>query len=187
MTDPLSHLNRYSTPAKALSEPAPDDAELKKILKTAMTAPDHGRIRPYRFISIRGEARNRLSDVFGRAVQKRNPDVEPEYLNKQKDKPLRSPLIVVVVANLIDSPKIPKIEQMLCAGAAAQNILLASNALGYGSIWLTGDNAYDDLVKAELGVQQNEEIIGFIYLGTPDFDIPPRAIPRIENYLSNWE
>jgi nitroreductase len=187
MNDSLTHLNRYSTPAKALTDPAPDKAQLKQILKIAMTAPDHGRLHPYRFISIRGEGRNRLSDLFGRAVQLRNPQVEAEYLKKQKDKPLRSPLIVVVIANLIESPKIPEIEQMLSAGAAAHNILLASKALGFGSVWLTGDNAYDDLVRGELEVAVNEKIIGFIYLGTPQFDIPPRPVPRIDNYLTSWE
>ena len=187
MTDSLTFLNRHSTPAKALIDPAPDEAQLKQILKIAMTAPDHGRLHPYRFISIRGEGRNRLSDLFGRAVQQRNPQVEAKYLKKQKDKPLRSPLIIVVVANLIESPKIPEIEQMLSAGAAAHNILLASNALGFGSVWLTGDNAYDDLVRSELGVAANEKIIGFIYLGTPQLDIPPRPVPRVDNFLSSWE
>ena len=187
MTDSLALLNRHSTPAKALTDPAPDEAQLKQILKIAMTAPDHGRLHPYRFISIRGEGRNRLSDLFGRAVQQRNPQVEAEYLKKQKDKPLRSPLIVVVVASLIESPKIPEIEQMLSAGAAAHNILLASNALGFGSVWLTGDNAYDELVRSELEITANEKIIGFIYLGTPRLDIPPRPVPRIDNFLSSWE
>jgi len=187
MNDSLIHLNRYSTPAKALGDPAPDDAQLKKILEAAMRAPDHGRLHPYRFISIRGDGRSRLSDLFGRAVQRRDPNVEPAYLKKQQDKPLRSPLIVVVVASLIESPKIPQIEQMLSAGAAAHNILLASNALGFGSIWLTGDNAYDDLVRGELGISKNEKIIGFIYLGTPTLVIPPRPLPPVENYLSAWE
>ena len=77
--------------------------------------------------------------------------------------------------------------QMLSAGAAAHNILLASNSLGFGSVWLTGDNAYDDLVRGELEVATNEKIIGFIYLGTPQFDIPPRPVPRIDNFLSSWE
>ena len=152
-----------------------------------MRAPDHGRLHPYRFISIRGEARYKLSDLFGRAVRRRDPDVEPDYVKKQQDKPLRSPLIVVVVACLIDSPKIPHVEQMLSAGAAAHTILLASNALGFGSIWLTGDNAYDDLVRSELGISDNEKIIGFIYLGTPTLDMPLRPLPRVDNYLSVWE
>ena len=187
MTDSLKHLNRFSTPARALTEPAPDETQLQQILEVALSAPDHGRLRPYRFITIRGDARHKLSEIFGRAILQREPEVEVDYLQKQKDKPLRSPLIVVVVASLIESPKIPEIEQLLSAGAAAHNILLASNALGFGSIWLTGANAYDDFVCNELGLDENERIIGFVYLGTPQLDIPPRELPPVSDYLSNWE
>jgi len=187
MNDSLKLLERHSTPAKALVEPAPDDKQLRMILKTALSAPDHGRLHPYRFISIRGDARQRLSEVFGKAVQQREPDVEPAYLAKQKEKPLRSPLILVVVASLIESPKIPEIEQMLAAGAAAHNVLLAANALGFGSVWLTGANAYDDYVRGELGIADNERIVGFVYLGTPAIDIPPRPIPEVSTHLTSWE
>jgi nitroreductase len=159
MNAALKHLNRFSTPAKALNDPAPDDAQLAEILQVAMSAPDHGRL----------------------------PDVDAAYLAKQREKPLRSPLIVVVVASLVESEKIPEIEQMLSAGAAAHNVLLASNALGYGSIWLTGANAYDDYVRSKLGLAENERIVGFIFLGTPQLDIPPRKLPPVEDYLSNWE
>jgi nitroreductase len=187
MNASLKHLNRFSTPAKALTGPAPDDAQLQQILKVALNAPDHGRLHPYRFITIRGDARHKLSELFGRATQLREPDVDAAYLQKQKDKPLRSPLIVVAVANPIESPKIPQIEQMLSAGAAAHNILLASNALGFGSIWLTGANAYDPVVRAELGIADSEHIIGFVYIGTPELQIPPRELPKVDDYLSNWE
>jgi len=187
MNDSLKLLERHSTPAKALVEPAPDDKQLRMILKTALSAPDHGRLHPYRFISIRGDARQRLSEVFGKAVQQREPDVEPAYLAKQKEKPLRSPLILVVVASLIESPKIPEIEQMMAAGAAAHNVLLAANALGFGSVWLTGANAYDDYVRGELGIADNERIVGFVYLGTPAIDIPPRPIPEVSTHLTSWE
>ncbi len=187
MNDALKLLDRQSTPAKALVDPAPDDKQLRQILKTALSAPDHGRLHPYRFISIRGEARYRLSEIFGKATQQRDPDVEPAYIEKQKDKPLRSPLIVVVVASPIESPKIPEIEQILSAGAAAHNILLAANALGFGSIWLTGANAYDDYVCSELGLDKEEKIVGFIYIGTPTVDFPPRPIPEVSTHHKTWE
>ncbi len=187
MNDSLKLLERHSTPARALVEPAPDDRQLRLILKTALSAPDHGRLHPYRFISIRGDARRKLSEVFAKATQQREPDADPIYLEKQKEKPLHSPLIVVVVASLIESPKVPEIEQMLSAGAAALNVLLAANALGFGSIWLTGANAYDEHVRIRLGIAENERIIGFIYLGTPTIDIPPRPIPEVSAHLTSWE
>ncbi|MFT5400224.1 MAG: nitroreductase [Gammaproteobacteria bacterium] len=182
----LDLLWRSSTPAKFLYDPAPDDKQLAQVLTLAMRAPDHGRIRPYRFITIRGDARYKLSEVFGDAVKQRNPEVSAVYLKKQMDKPLRSPLIVVVVASVIESPKIPKIEQILCAGAAAHGILLASNALGFGSVWLTGDNAYDPVVFAALGLADNEEIIGFIYLGSEISKMPERPPANLADHLSDW-
>ncbi len=187
MNAALKHLNRYSTPARVLTEPAPDDEQLDQILQVAMSAPDHGRLYPYRFISIRGDARYRLSEIFVQATMRREPDTDTAYLAKQREKPLRSPLIVVVVASLVESEKIPEIEQMLSAGAAAHNILLASNALGFGSVWLTGANAYDPYVCAELGLGDNERIVGFIHLGTPSLDIPPRELPPITDFLTHWE
>ena len=187
MNDSLKLLERHSTPAKALTEPAPDDRQLRMILKTALGSPDPGRLHPYRFISIRGDARHKLSEIFGKATLQREPDVDPAYLAKQKDKPLRSPLIVVVVASPIESPKIPEIEQILSAGAAAHNVLLAANALGFGSIWLTGANAYDDYVRGELGIDESEHIVAFIYIGTPTLELPPRPIPEVSTHLTRWE
>lgn len=186
MNQQLQLLKRRSTPAKVLTEPAPDDTQLQQILEFALYAPDHGRLNPYRFIIIRGEARYKLSRVFGEAVKRRDPDVSDDYLKKQMDKPLRSPLIVVVVASPIESPKIPRIEQILSAGSAAHAILLASNAFGYGSIWLTGDNAYDDYVKNALAVSDQEEIVGFIYLGTEALSIPAPDKPQIDVKISQW-
>ncbi len=183
----LQLLNRHSTPAKALIDPAPDDEQLKQILKIAMSAPDHGSIQPYRFITIRDGARYELSEVFGQAVSKRDPNASDAYVKKQKDKPLRSPLIVVVVACLIESEKIPQIEQMLSAGAAAHNILLASNAMGFGSIWLTGDNAYDSSVFEALGLAANEKIIGFIYLGTEKIKIPRQQEADPDDKMFEWK
>ena len=187
MNHQLQLLERHSTPAKNLAEPAPDNAQLRQIFGLAMHAPDHGRLSPYRFISIRGEARHALAEVFAAAVRKRDPEVTQAYLKKQKHKPLRSPLIVVVVACLIDNPKIPEIEQMLSAGAAAHGILLASKGMGFGSIWLTGDNAYDSSVCASLGLDLNEKIVGFIYLGTETSAIPHFPKPDLDGKVTDWK
>ena len=162
--NPLQFLDRVSTPANMLIEPAPNDEQLAQIFKAAMNAPDHKRLKPYRFITIRGEARQALSEVFINAVKIRKPDVDAAYLEKQGQKPLRSPLIVVLVASLQDDPKVPEIEQMLCTGAVANNMILASNALGFGSIWLTGYNTYDSNVCRPLCLAASERIIGFIYM-----------------------
>jgi nitroreductase len=186
MINPLQFLDRVSTPANMLVEPAPNDEQLAQILRAAMNAPDHKHLRPYRFITIRGDARQALSEVFGNAVTIREPDISDEKLNKQRQKPLRSPLIVVVVACLQDEPKVPEIEQFLCAGAVANNMLLATNALGFGSIWLTGANAFDDNVCKPLGLADSEKIIGFIYMGTPKLKMPDRGVHDLCDKISDW-
>jgi nitroreductase len=166
-TQKLSFLNdQKSVPAKQLHEPAPTSGELDAILQAAMSAPDHGSLTPYRFLIISGHERERLAEVFAEAAHKRGLD--EAAVQKQRAKPMRSPLIVTVIATIQQCPGIPEIEQMLCAGAATQHIQLACRALGYGSIWLTGDNSYDLHVYQSLGLDINERIIGFIYIGTPE-------------------
>lgn len=164
-TEELSFLsNHQSIPASELVEPAPDQHQLEIILQAAMSAPDHGNMRPFRFLIIQGEARTELSKVFEDAARNRNLD--DAAILKQKSKPLRSPMIIGVVASLTQSPIIPEIEQLLCAGCAAQHIQLACSQLGFGSIWLTGDNCYDQSVYQALGLQLNERMVGFIYVGS---------------------
>jgi len=165
----LDNLNtRSSIPAKLLLDPAPNEAELKHILQAAMSVPDHGGLQPFRFITIQGEARKQLATVFEQAIKQRDPNAGEAYFKKQYQKPLRSPLIIVVVCRITDNSKIPTIEQQLSAGCAAQNIMQATHALGFGACWLTGDNAYDTYVKESLGLEFNEQITGFIYVGSLD-------------------
>jgi nitroreductase len=182
----LSNLTQHlSVPAKELVEPAPDAEELELILQNAMSAPDHGEMRPFRFLIIEGDARHELAAVFEQAALARGLDAAS--VAKQKDKPLRSPLIVTVIATLTSTPKIPEIEQMLSAGCAAQHIQIACRQAGYGSIWLTGDNAYDLQVHEALGLDLNERIIGFIYIGTPAAPPQPRQRVDAATVTSRWQ
>jgi nitroreductase len=161
----LSFLTDHcSIPAADLVEPAPNAQQLEAILQTAMSAPDHGALTPFRFLVIESEARESLSAVFADAAAKRQLD--PAGIAKQRAKPLRAPMIICVVAKLTESPKIPEIEQILSAGCAAQHIQLACRQMGFGSIWLTGDNCYDQLVYQALGLEFNERLVGFIYVGS---------------------
>ena len=186
--DELSFLTEhYSVPAKQLDEPAPSKAELEQILQAAMSAPDHGGLAPFRFLTIQGEARHQLAEVFGNATLGRDPDVDPAYLQKQRSKPLRSPLIIVVIAKIEQNPQIPEIEQILSAGAAVQHIQLACRALDYGSIWLTGDNCYDLNVHQALGLDIAERIIGFIYVGTPKPPLEAKPRRQAAQIMSSWE
>jgi nitroreductase len=151
----------------ALSEPAPDDATLATLFKAATRAPDHGRLKPWRFVIIRGHAREKLGAVLADAAHRREPSAPPEVIAREHAKPLRAPLIVIVAAKLMQSRKVPAMEQVVAAGAAAQNLLLAAHALGFGGMWKTGEPAYDDTVKHALGFGPEDMIVGFLYLGTP--------------------
>lgn len=170
----------------ALAEPAPDDAALKRMLAAAMAAPDHGRLRPWRFIAVRGAARNRLGEVLADALRAREPAAPEALVAKERAKPLRAPLVLVAAAKLIAGHKIPTVEQIIATGAAAQNLLVAAHALGYGGFWRTGAPAYDARVKLALGLAASDQIIGFLHLGTPAGESPAINRPAPESCLVEW-
>jgi nitroreductase len=157
-------LRRYS--ARALQEPAPDDAALGLIFQTATRAADHGRLRPWRFIVIGSEERARFGELLADHLRRTKGSVSEEALERERRKAFRAPLIVVVAAIVATDGKIPVIEQTLSAGAAAQNMLHAALALGFNGVWKTGGAAYDDQVKAALGLESKDAIVGFLYMGT---------------------
>jgi nitroreductase len=172
--------------AAALIDPAPDDAALQRMLQAAVAAPDHGRLKPWRFIAVRGEARRRLGEVLAEALAAREPGVPEALLAKEKEKPFRAPLILVAAAKLIPQHKIPAIEQIVAVGAAAQNLMLAAHALGYGAMWKTGAPAYDARVKQALGLTVDDQIVGFLYLGTPTSAVTAGNRPAPESCLVEW-
>lgn len=183
--DALTLLNNRNSEPK-LSEPAPDTDTLHKILGAALRAPDHGRLHPWRFLLIIGKSRYRLGELFGEALRARDPEASPDQIKKSQEAPLRAPIVVTVIARLQDHPKVPKVEQLLSAGCAAHSILLAAQALGFGAIWRTGDNCYDPHVKTGLGLEENEEIVGYIYVGSP-VGVPKMAeAVRMEDVVSTW-
>jgi nitroreductase len=180
-------LSRQSVPARLLAEPAPSDEVLTRVFAAAVTAPDHGAIRPWRFLVIRGEARERLGDLFAAALGRREPEADEAALAEMRGKALRAPLVVVVCAKITpDHPKVPPIEQVLAAGAAAQNMLIALHALGYGAILVTGANAYDPLVKAGLGLSEDDAIVGFINIGSAPEALRPKRRPDPQAFVSSW-
>jgi nitroreductase len=177
-------LGRYS--ARSLTEPAPDEAALGLILGSAVRAPDHGRLRPWRFIVIRSDDRAAFGELLADHTRRTKPSVSNDALERERRKAFRAPLIVVVAAIVTPEGKIPAIEQILSAGAAAQNMLHAAFALGFNAVWKTGGPAYDDLVKAALGLQAKDAIVGFMYMGT-DAEAPS-SLPRPDwrEFVQTW-
>lgn len=162
--------------AGKLKAPGPSRAELVEIFKSALRAPDHGCLRPFRFIVIEGDDREELGRLFADALRAGDPEASIEKCQSEAAKPLRAPLIITVVAQVTENARIPVIEQLLSAGCSAQNILLAVEALGYAAIWRTGDMAYDKRVHRGLQLQENESIVGFLYVGTRDGEA--KALPE---------
>ena len=169
-----------------LTEPAPTPAQREQLFRAALRAPDHGQLRPWRFLSIEGQARNALGELYADAVSAKSAQVTEEVLNKARSMPLRAPLIVVVVACVQAHPKVPAQEQVLAAGCAAHGILLAAHAQGIGAVWRTGDLSYDAVVNAGLGLGENEQVVGYLYLGTPGRETREAPELAIEDYVSNW-
>lgn len=174
-----------------LVEPAPTPDDLRVILEAAACAPDHGELRPWKFVVLEGAAKDAFGEVLLGAFLARSAEagVEPTEGQKEKERTKlgRAPLVLVVAAVLRDNDKIPWVEQRASAAAAAENALLAATELGYGSMWRTGASAYDDRVKAALGLGGQDAVVGFLYLGTPtDRARKARHEPSLDGLVEHW-
>jgi nitroreductase len=153
--------------AARLSEPGPSASELDRLLKAAGRAPDHGRIKPWRFIVQNGAEREPFANAAAAAKRIRLPSMTEEQFAAELEKIKRSPSIVVVGCALDRTQsKVPEIEQVIAVGAAVQNLFLAAHASGYGVMWKTGAAAYDPGVKALVGLQPHDHIVAILHLGT---------------------
>lgn len=167
-----------------LRDPAPDGVHLDLILEAAARAPDHGRLCPWRFVLIRGEARDAFTRLLHEATLRRDPEIAPTKLSKIQ-RLGQIPLIVAVGTDLKES-KFPKSEQELSAAAAAMNVLNAVHALGYAGKWVTGDNSHDAEVHAALGFAAPNRVLGFLLIGTAERHLPERERPRASDYARDW-
>lgn len=170
------------TAAPRLVEPAPTTAQLQEILKAGLRAPDHGMLRPWRFLLVEGEARQKLGQMFVDVTQ---PETE-ERKQKLLSTPMRAPLIIVAVA-AIKEGKVRASEQVCSTAAAIQNMAVACHALGYASIWLTGAVAYDARVKIALGLKETDEIVGFLHVGTATVQDRPVPHHDLAAFVQQWD
>ena len=183
--DAIQALTTRVSPA-GLVAPAPDAEALEHILRAAVRAPDHGRLRPWHFLIVDGAAREALGHVLSDALRVRDPDVPEAALAKERVKPLRAPLVVVVAAKVREHRGVPAVEQIVATGAAAQNMLVAAHALGFGGFWRTGAAAYDERVKRALGLRPEDAIVGFVYLGTPAAAPAPLPAADLASHVTHW-
>ncbi|MBX2856717.1 MAG: nitroreductase [Rhodobacteraceae bacterium] len=171
-------LNRRSTPAKTLADPAPGDAALRTILTAAARTPDHGKLEPWRFLLIRGDAQAAL----GRAAAARAVEIglEDEAAAKAEKAFNDGPLIVAVIAAPKASAKIPEIEQKMSAAAVCLALVNAALASGWGANWLSGWASHDaPFCQTALGLAPHESVAGFIHIGTPRLAPPERPRPDV--------
>lgn len=187
LPSPLQFLDaRRSVPSKQLGEPGPDDATLLRMLASAVRVPDHGKLVPFRFIRIQGDARHALGERLAARTLHLDPDAAPAVVEKDRARFSHAPTIITVVARLTAGHKVPEQEQLLTAGSVCFALLQAAQALGFGAQWLTGWMAYDEAVAATLGLAPNERVAGFIHVGTPQMEAPERDRPDPAALLTDW-
>jgi len=173
-------LNRQSDPL--LISPSPDKESIKTILSAGMRVPDHAGLTPFQFILAEGEGLNSLSEIFVDAVKL--TDAEQSKLDKTAKMPFRAPLIVIVATNYQNHDKVPQSEQLITAGCSVHAMQMASFALGYGAMWRTGDLSYNDDVKKSLSIDLNEDIVGFLYIGTKAKDLAIKSSKFYDDRVS---
>ena len=179
-------LTRRSVTARNLTEPGPNDEQLDQILRAAHRVPDHGKLGPWRFIILKGDARAKFGEILGVAYQKENPDAFDELVEVEKERFQRAPVVVAVTSRITPEHKIPEWEQTLSSGAACMNMLNAAHALGLAAQWITEWPAYNDDVAKALGVGEEERIAGFIYIGTAAQPPDERTRPEIGDIVTDW-
>lgn len=169
-----------------LMAPAPGPEILNKAFACALRAPDHRVLRPWRYLVIEGEGLHKLGSLYVAASRAANPDLPAEDIERLQKMPLRAPMIVVAITVYKDDPKAPPEEQLLSTGAAVQNFMLALHDQGFASMWRTGSITNNAQVKAGLGLAENENITGFIYVGTASGE--PRKITHlpVAEFVAAW-
>ncbi len=166
-----------------LSEPAPSAKQREAIFKSALRAADHANLRPWRFVVVEGEDRDRLGELFLSASLEVDPSLDEARQQKILNMPLRAPMVLVAIAEYKEHAKVPEWELHLSAGAAVQNILNASFALGVGAYWRTGTLADCEGVRQGLGLAEKDRIVGYIYMGTPEGRTKPVPELNVSDYF----
>jgi nitroreductase len=175
---------RRSIPAFQMSEPGPSRDEIEEMLKLASRVPDHGKLAPWRFIVYSGEVRERMSLELADIAMARKPDMADDMIAVEKGRLTRAPVVIAVVSRAAPHVKIPEWEQVMSAGAVCLNLVMAANALGYASNWLTEWFAFDQDAYDVLGVGDGEKVAGFIHIGTPKMHPGERPRPELSDIVS---
>ena len=175
---------RRSGRPRDMIAPGPSDAELERILAIAARTPDHGKLFPWRFITVAGHQRQALADLLARALDD-DPAANDAHRAKAHEFAHQAPTLVVLVSAPIPDHKIPLWEQQLSVGAAAMNLLIATHASGYVGGWITGWQTYSEAVRAAF-CAPGERIAGFFFLGTPRLELEERPRAPLATVVRQW-
>ena len=170
-----------------LTDPAPTSEEMSEVYKGALRAPDHARLRPWKFIEVRGDSRDKLAKIFIDTATALNSHLSENEISKLEKAPHRAPMVIILAANIKEHPKVPEIEQIISLGAAAQNILLGIHEIGYSAVWRTGNMAFNPEITKFLGLEKNFKIIGYLYVGTSTGKEKPIPELEIQDFLEVWD
>ena len=170
-----------------LTDPAPTSEEMSEVYKGALRAPDHARLRPWKFIEVRGDSRDKLAKIFIDTATALNSDLSENEISKLEKAPHRAPMVIILAADIKEHPKVPEIEQIISLGAAAQNILLGIHEIGYSAVWRTGNMAFNPEITKFLGLEENFKIIGYLYVGTSTGKEKPIPELEIQDFLEVWD
>ena len=180
-------LARHSTPSRQLGAPGPDDAQLLRMLEVAVHVPDHGRLAPWRFLRIAGNARAALGRALVSRLVERDPDALEAKITKERERFNHAPCVIAVIATLTAGHKIPESEQLQSGSCVCFALLQAVDALGFGAQWLTGWAAYDPSILELLGVGANERVLGYVHIGTVMTPQEDRPRPDPATLLTDWQ
>ncbi len=180
-------LARRSAKAAELAAPGPTPAELEQILTAAARVPDHKALAPWRFIVFEGDARTRFGEILAEVVQQEEAEPpSPLRLETERQRLTGAPVVVAVVSRASDRPGAPEWEQVLSAGAACQNLVIAATALGFGVQWVTRWYSYSKGVSRRLGLAEGERIAGFIHIGTQPERQSERKRPALAEVVTRF-
>lgn len=179
-------LARRSVVANKLGPPGPNSRQLQQMLTVAARVPDHKKLNPWRFIVFQDDARKKFGEILAQAFEAVDDDPSPVRRETEARRFMRAPVVVAVISHIIEGNVVPEWEQILSAGAACQNLLIAANASGFSSQWITEWYAYDAHVRIALGLADNERVAGFIYIGTAQEQPPERDRPELDDIVTFW-
>jgi len=165
--------------------PGPSDAELERILTIAARTPDHGKLYPWRFVTVASSHRQALADLLARALSEQDGDTSAAHFAKALEFATQAPTLVVLVSAPIADHKVPQWEQQLSVGAAGMNLLIATHAIGYVGGWITGWPTYSEMVRAAF-CAPGERIAGFFFLGSPGRELEERPRAPLATVVRQW-